>query len=474
MSSCLCVMKFGGTSVGDAICIRRAAEIVKAAAERQPVVVVVSAMSGVTNRLIEAARRAEAGEEEHVTPLVHELKAQHEAVVEALVQDSRVAIASAHARVLNELERMLHGTALLRELTPRALDAISGIGERLSAPLLAGAISQLGRRSVPISATEVIITDSHHGRAEPLMEETHRRSEARLRPLLNDGVVPIVTGFIGSTLDGVQTTLGRGGSDYSATILGAALGATETIIWTDVDGVKTADPRLVPEARTLPEISYNEAAELAFFGAKVLHPNTLRPVTAANVPVWIRNSFAPEKPGTRIMADGISTAGGVKALTAIRDVTLVTVGGPGIVGLTDVLARSFAATSATRANVLFVTQSSSQNDICFVIPTADEKRTVAALREAFAPEVEEHTVDHISEDRNIAIVAAVGENMRGTPGVAGRTFNALGREGINIIAIAQGSSEYNISCVVEEQAMQRAVKALHAEFRLHEVGSTSP
>jgi aspartate kinase len=209
-------MKFGGTSVGDASCIRRAAEIVRAAAERQPIVVVVSAMSGVTNRLIEGARRAEAGEEEHVTSLIQELKKQHEDVLNALVEDSRsrIAIASAHARVLNELERMLHGTALLRELTPRALDAISGIGERLSTPLLAGAITQLGRRSVPISATEVIITDSHHGRAEPLMEETHRRSETRLRPLLNDGVVPVVTGFIGSTLEGVQTTLGRGGSDY--------------------------------------------------------------------------------------------------------------------------------------------------------------------------------------------------------------------------------------------------------------------
>ncbi len=470
MSSSLCVMKFGGTSVGDSNCIRRAAEIVKAAAERQPVVVVVSAMSGVTNRLIEGARRAEAGQEEHVSPLVQELKKQHEAALDALVQDpqTRSAVSASHAEVLGELDRLLRGTALLRELTPRALDAISGIGERLSSPLVAGAITQLGRRSVSVSATEVIVTDHHHGRAEPLMEQTHERSEARLRPLLKDGVVPVVTGFIGSTLDGVQTTLGRGGSDYSATILGAALGAAETIIWTDVDGVKTADPRLVPEARTLPEISYNEAAELAYFGAKVLHPNTLRPVTAANVPVWIRNSFAPEKPGTRITAGGTPTGGGVKALTAIRDVTLVTVGGPGIVGLTDVLARSFAATSATRANVLFVTQSSSQNDICFVIPTADEKRTVAALREAFAPEVEEHTVEHISEDRNVAIVAAIGENMRGTPGVAGRIFSALGREGISIIAIAQGSSEYNISCVVEEAAMQRAVKTLHAEFRLHE------
>ncbi len=468
MKSSLCVMKFGGTSVGDASCIRRAAEIVKAAAGSRPVLVVVSAMSGVTNRLIEGARQAEAGEEEKLRGLIDALREQHQAAANALVSDSakRKEIVAACAGVLEELARLLHGTALLRELTPRALDAISGIGERLSATLVAGAITALGLRSEPVSATEIIVTDAHHGRAEPLMPRTRERAESRLRPMLNDGVVPVVTGFIGATIDGVPTTLGRGGSDYSATILGAALGADETIIWTDVDGVKTADPRLVPEARMLPEISYNEAAELAYFGAKVLHPNTLRPVTAAGVPVWIRNSFEPDKPGTKITAAGKSARNGVKALTAIRDVTLVTVGGPGIVGLTDVLARSFAATSATRANVLFVTQSSSQNDICFVIDRADEMRTVAALREAFAPEIAEHTVEHILADRNVAIVAAVGENMRGTPGIAGRAFSTLGREGISIIAIAQGSSEYNISCVVEASAMQRAVRALHAEFGL--------
>lgn len=461
-------MKFGGTSVGDADCIRRAAEIVKSAVAERPVVVVVSAMSGVTNRLIAGARNAEAGEEENLRGLVAELHEQHDTAAKTLVSDTkrRAAIASGFASVFEELERLLRGTALLRELTPRALDAISGIGERLSAPLVAGAIAALGLRCEPVSATEIIVTDAHHGRAEPLMNRTRERAEARLRPMLTDGAVPVVTGFIAASLDGIQTTLGRGGSDYSATILGAALGAGETIIWTDVDGVKTADPRLVPEARTLPEISYTEAAELAYFGAKVLHPNTLRPVTAAGVPVWIRNSFEPQKPGTKITAGGKSAQNGVKALTAIRDVTLVTVGGPGIVGLTDVLARAFAATSAARANVLFVTQSSSQNDICFVIERADEKRTVAALREAFAPEIAEHTVEHISADRNVAIVAAVGENMRGTPGVAGRTFGALGREGISIIAIAQGSSEYNISCVVEAAAMQRAVRALHSEFAL--------
>jgi aspartokinase/homoserine dehydrogenase 1 len=466
------VMKFGGTSVGDAACIARAAAIVKSAASQGSVVVVVSAMSGVTNRLIDAAHHAEAGEAEFATKFVAELHSQHTKALQALVRDPRRAAETdaSLSAVLSELERLLQGTALLRELTPRALDAISGIGERLSTPLLAAALNEIGVASVPVSATDVIVTDPHHGRAEPLMDQTRQRAEKHLRPLLKKGVVPVVTGFIAATLDRVPTTLGRGGSDYSATILGAALGAQETVIWTDVDGVKTADPKLVPEARTIDEISYNEAAELAYFGAKVLHPNTLRPVTAAGVPVWIRNSFAPEKPGTKITARG-SSNGGVKALTAIRGVTLITVGGPGIVGLPDVLARSFAATAALRTNVLFVSQSSSQNDICFVISSEDEKRLVEALREAFTPEIAEQTVEHVSSNPGIAIVAVVGENMHGIPGIAGRTFSALGREKINIIAIAQGSSEYNISLVVEAQAMQHAMLTLHKEFRLQDAAS---
>src|ERR1700730_13641462 len=379
LKSKLQVMKFGGTSVGNASCIARAAEIVAQAARENAVVAVVSAMSGVTNRLVDAATHAAAGDAKAGATLIAALRQQHQDALAALVpaENTRTAVADRIETTLAEGQRLFDGTALLRELTPRALDTISSLGERLCAPMFASAVSELGVRGAAVDATELIITDSYHGGAEPLMDQTRERCEACLRPMLKENIVPVATGFIGATREGALTTLGRGGSDYSATILGAALGADETIIWTDVDGVKTADPRLVPEARMLPEISYNEAAELAYFGAKVLHPNTLRPVTAAGVPVWIRNSFEPEQPGTKISAAGKSARNGVKDLTAIRDVTLVTVGGPGIVGLTDVLAISFAATSATRANVLFVTQSSSQNDICFVIERADEKRTVA-------------------------------------------------------------------------------------------------
>src|SRR5208283_4528745 len=282
------------------------------------------------------------------------------------------------AAAFSEGKRFCEGTALLRELSARTLDAISSLGERLSAPLVSLAVRELGFASEPVVATELVVTDEFHGGAEPLMELTREKAQAKLRPLLEKKIVPVVTGFMGATSKGQLTTLGRGGSDYSATILGAALDADEVIIWTDVDGVLTADPRLVPEAKTISEISYREAAELAFFGAKVLHPKTLKPVMQAAIPVWIRNSFAPERPGTKISPKSGSNAG-VKALTAIRDVTLISIGGPGIVGLPDVVGRTFSTIAGVRASVLLISQSSSQNDICFSVSSADAGRTIAAL-----------------------------------------------------------------------------------------------
>ena len=468
MNSALQVMKFGGTSVGDATCIARTAQIVAKAARKNPCVVVVSAMSGVTNRLIEAARKAANGDATEGAHLTNVLRSQHAAAVEALIAEpkERQSVVQKLDGVLAEARRLCDGTALLRELSPRTLDEISSLGERLSAPIVAAALVTLGLRSESIDATELIVTDAFHGGAEPHMELTREKAQARLRALLAQGIVPVVTGFIGATAEGKLTTLGRGGSDYSATILGAALDASEVVIWTDVDGVLTADPRLVPEARTIPVISYREAAELAYFGAKVLHPKTLNPVMQAGITVWIRNSFAPERPGTKITPEGRSIGGGVKALTAIRDVTLIAVGGPGIVGLPDVVGRTFSTTADLRANVLLISQSSSQNDICFIVSAGDAERTVEALRKEFAQDLAHHKVEHVTVVNNIAIVAVVGENMRGTPGVAGRTFAAMGRENINLIAIAQGSSESNISFVIEDQAVKKALIATHKEFGL--------
>ena len=270
---------------------------------------------------------------------------------------------------------------------------------------------------------------------------------------------------------GVTTTLGRGGSDYSASIIGAGINAEEIQIWTDVDGLLTADPRLVPGACTIAEISYREAAELAHFGAKVLHPKTVRAVMQCGIPLWIRNTFTPERPGTKITPAGPPNNGGVKALTAISDVALITVGGPGIVGVPDVLGRTFATTAAVRANVLLISQSSSQNDICLVVSSSVAKRTVEALRREFAQDLAHEKVEHINLDLTVAMVTVVGQNMRGISGIAGRTFGALGRENVNIIAIAQGSSECNISFVVPQKDMKAALMTTHREFQLGALNS---
>jgi aspartate kinase len=467
MNRPLRVVKFGGTSVGDAPRIRKVLDIIRDAARESDLVVVVSAMSGVTNKLVEAAAHSEAGNHEAVEMIFEELRERHRAVAGALIHSAPVRNRIHHEveQVFQEGERLCRGTALLRELTLRARDSICSLGERLSAPLVAAALTECGVKSEAIEATELIVTDSCHGAAYPLMDLTRKRCEARLRPLLREAIIPVVTGFIGATTDGMLTTLGRGGSDYSATILGAALNADEVIIWTDVDGLMTADPRLVPGAATIPEISYREAAELAHFGAKVLHPKTISAVTPCGIPLWIRNTFSPELPGTRITPAGPSTDGGVKGLTAISEVALVTVGGPGIVGVPDVLGRTFATTAAVRANVLLISQSSSQNDICLVVASSVAERTVEALRREFAKDLAHEKVEHITLDQTIAIVTVVGKNMRGS-GTVGRTFTALGRENVNVVAIAQGSSECNISFVVSKDDVKAALETTHREFQL--------
>jgi bifunctional aspartokinase / homoserine dehydrogenase 1 len=461
------VMKFGGTSVGDVSSIGKVVEIIRAAARESHVVVVVSAMSGVTNRLIEAATQSEAGDCKQVAAIFEDLRKHHFAAVRALIRSAaeRSCIERKMQELFGEVDKLCQGTFLLRELTVQARDSISSLGERLSAPLVAAALSEHGVVSEAIDATEIVVTNSDHGDAEPRMDLTSERCEARLRPLLQQGIVPVVTGFIGATAEGARTTLGRGGSDYSATILGAALGADEVIIWTDVDGLLTADPRLVPGVRTIPEISYRQASELAYFGAKVLHPKTLRPLIPSGIPLWIRNTFAPDRSGTRVTPLGPANGEGVKALTALSDAALITVGGPGIVGSLDVLCRTFAATAAVRADVL-LSQSSSQSGICLVVSSALAKRTVEELRREFELDMANERVEHITLAPNVALVTVVGETTRRSSGIVGRALGALGREDVDILAIAQGSSGSNFSFAMAKEDMKAALVAMHQEFQL--------
>lgn len=466
------VMKFGGTSVGDASCIEKVVKIIRAASRESNIVVVVSAMSGVTNKLIEAATQSEAVDSKRVATIFDELSKQHDGVASALIHSAaeRNRICRGMQKIFEEGARLCQRTALRRELTAHSRDSIASLGERLSAPLVAAALAERGVASESIEATELVVTNSDHGSAEPLMNLTRERSEARLRPLLRLGTVPVVTGFIGATAEGVLTTLGRGGSDYSATILGAALEADEVIIWSDVDGLLTADPRLVPGARTIPKISYKQATELAYSGAKVLHPKTIGPLMPAGIPLWIRNTFAPERPGTEITPTGSSHAGGVKGLAAINDVALITLGGPGIGRVRDLFGRTLATVAAVRADALLL-QSSPQNDIRFVVSASIAKGTIEALRSEFAQDFAHEKVEHINLDLTVAIVTVVGQNLHGDSGVVGRTFDALDRENVRIIAVAHGSSECNISFVVAQNDVKAALLTAHREFQMDTLNS---
>jgi bifunctional aspartokinase / homoserine dehydrogenase 1 len=462
----LIVMKFGGTSVGSAERISQAASLaIAATADGHQVVVVTSAMSKVTNALIDAAERASKGE--HSSLARQELLARHRAVAEAVTTDRarRAATVDEVERRLDRFDKLCFGLSMVHELTPRLLDAISGTGEMLSAPLLAAAIAAQGNPSTAIDATEVIVTTDQFGAAEPLMTETAEKMAARLRPLLDRGEIPVVTGFIGATADGVLTTLGRGGSDYSASIVGAALDADEVWIWTDVDGVMTANPSEVPEARTLSQISYSEASELAYYGAKVLHYKTILPAFRKRIPVRILNSFNPSHPGTRVSVEGDPSALGVKAVTSIRGVSLIAISGTGMQGIPGIVAKAFDVVAEQQSNVLMISQASSENNICFVINAAEASKVVRALRRALDVELSRGHIEEIA-DAPVAIVAAIGDRMRGTPGIAATVFSALGSEAINVIAISQGSSERNISLVVADGDAAKAVAALHRAFRL--------
>jgi aspartokinase/homoserine dehydrogenase 1 len=470
------VMKFGGTSVGDAVCIERVVEIIRTASRENDIMVVVSAMSGVTNQLVAAAIKSEVGDNKPVAAIFDELRQRHDAAAKALIHSTaeRVRIQEEMSALFQAAESLCQGTMLLRELTPRTRDSISSLGERLCVRLVAAALAERGVASAAIEAMELVITNASHGAADPCMDLTRERCEARLRPLLQEGIVPVVTGFIGATADGVLTTLGRGGSDYSATILGAALEADEVTIWTDVDGMQTADPRLVPGARTIAEISYREAAELAYFGAKVLHPKTLRAVMQRGIPLWIRNTFAPEGLGTKITPTGPPSSAGVKALTAISDVAMITIGGPALAGVTDVLGRTFRTTTSLRADVLLISQASAQNDLCLILSSALGKCAAEALRHEFAHELAHESTEHITVDAKIAMVTIVGQNMKSIPGIVGRIFGVLGRENVNLIAIAQGSSECTVSFVVMKKDMPAAITAIHREFRLGAPADSAP
>jgi aspartate kinase len=460
------VMKFGGTSVGDAACIRRVAEIVKSSVRNGELVVVVSAMGGVTNKLIEAATQAKARNHLRVTEIVEDLRRQHERALRILIysEADRDRVQRRINDLIDECARLCDGTAAQGELIPRTLDAISGIGERLSVQLVASALCSHGLSAEALEATDLIVTDSNFGSADPKTELTTASCERGLRPLLRKGIIPVVTGFIAADEEGFPTTLGRGGSDYTATIIGSAIKAHEVIIWTDVDGILTADPRLVPNAVTIPEISYREASELAHYGAKVLHPKTLRPVMEDGIPVWIRNTFSPAKRGTKITPIGNANWGGVKALTAIKDVAAIKIEAAIVSEVKDVLPRMLGAAKTIRTDVLMVAQSPSDLQVCLVVPAAAGVRMREVLRDEFRGEAPPGTLDQLRVDCDVAIITVVGENLRALKSIVGGAINELSRNNVPVLAKAQGASACNVSFIVPKKDFDLALAATHREF----------
>ena len=462
-------MKFGGTSVGSVEALQSVTQIVtKAHAEGHQCVLVVSAMSGVTNKLIAAAKTAEAGDESAANDARIEIENKHADSTRQLLGETelRETVMQNVHQLLDEFETLCHGIRVLGELTPRALDVISGLGERMNAPQVAAILQANNLSAKAIDAQEIIVTDGRHGAATPRIKATATKTQAALNPLLDENIIPVVTGFIARSEAGIAITLGRGGSDYSATIIGRALKVDEIWIWSDVNGVMTTDPRIVRDAKTIPHLSFVEVGELAYFGAKVLHPRAIRPARQANIPVRMLNTFDPDNGGTLI--DGkISNDGyAVKAITAIKNMSIITIAGTGMMGIPGVAGRTFSAVAKTGSSVMMISQASSEQSICFMVKTDEATIVLDALQAELAIEIERRDLDDIVIQDETVILAVVGAGMKGTPGISAKVFGALGTAGVNIIAIAQGSSEYNISLVVAQGEADTAVRLIHAAFDL--------
>jgi aspartate kinase len=460
------VMKFGGTSLANAPRMKNAARIVQRHSHGNKIVVVASAIGETTDQLIEIAELAKKGDLRQARKLLSKIQTGHLKIARLVARRGETQeLLSALEQLNSELERTVEGIAHLRELTYRSRDYLLSFGERLSAPILAATLSAIGLRARALTGAEAgIATDDNFGEAKPLMEISYHQVHQRLDQLLSRKVIPVVTGFIAATVDGSITSLGRGGSDYTATLLAAALGAGEIWIWTDVDGLMTADPRIVKNAALLPNISFGEALELSYFGAKMMHPRALQPAGQEKIPVRIKNSSKPGRDGTLVSASESRNGGKVvKAVSIIRDVGIVTVSGSGMMGAPGVAAKVFQTLGSNNINVMMISQGSSEATISCVVPNRDVDRAVRALQLAL---MGQGYVDRVAEEKDACIIAVVGAGMKGTPGVAARIFGAVAKRRVNIRMVAQGSSEYNVSFIVSHEDGPEAVRAIHDEFNL--------
>jgi len=465
------VMKFGGTAVATGENIRNVACIIGDTVKQGcEAVVVVSALDGVTDELSEAAEQAKKEKKDYIQAFKKRMLDRHGDAVDKAIKNPRLRkeLEDEIKKTVDELEKVLTGICYVGELTPKSKDYVLSFGERLSAPLVCGALRDMKLESQSLTGKEAgIVTNSDFGDANPLLNVTTHQLKERLEPLLEKRVIPVVSGYIAATQDGVVTTLGRGGSDYTATLIAAALRADEVWIWTDVDGIMTADPKIIPSAKLLPELSYQEAAEMAIFGAKAMHPRALEPLMRENVPARIRNVFNPKNPGTLISSEQtVKRRDAVKAVALIKDVALINISGAGMVGAPGSYARIFDLLGKNGINVMMISAAVSEANISFVIHRNLLGRALSILEIAL---LGKGLVSDVAAEDDVCVVAAMGANMKGTLGVASRVFSAQARSGVNIRMIAQGSSELNISFVVKEKDGKAAVQAIHDEFKLDKI-----
>ena len=464
------VWKFGGASLASAEQIEKAAALI--AKHSGPLVVVPSALAGITDLLLEGARQAMAGNRAEIARLSATLLCRHRDVVRALLPSgaARRKLLATIDVAAREYRELCAAVGLLDNLEPRASDRLVSRGERMSAQILTAALIGAGRRAVYVDALEVVETDGHHGSAAPNLADTRRRARQLLLPRLAAGSIVVVPGFIGRAPDGSVTTMGRGGTDLSATLLARALNARRVVLWKDVPGILTADPRLVPDARLIPQLHHREAGEVAHYGAKVLHPRALIPIAGTRVEMHVRSFLNPDAPGTEVSARRSLEAYPVKALAIVRDQAIVTVAGKGMAGVHGIAARTFSAVEAERLSVSTIFQASSESSIGFTLPASEADRAVKSIRQMFSGEITSGLIDNVTAKPGMAVLAVVGDGMAGTPGIAARVFSALAAAKINVVAIAQGSSERNISFAVNGDDAAEAARCVHAAFQLSKIG----
>lgn len=460
------VLKFGGTSLSSAKQIKAVAKFIHSVSKKNQVIVVCSAVNDVTDQLIRISEFIQKGNKDAVDAALGKLKKQH-------LQFAKDSISNAKVRKelnkrlyadLAELEGLLHGMMLLGEVTPRSSDYLISFGERLSIAIVSHALHDLKSKSVDLTGKDVgIVTDSNFGSSRPLMDTTRLRVSANLEPLLSKKIIPVIGGFAGADQHGHITTFGRGGSDYTATIIASCIKADEVWLMSDVDGLMTADPKIVKDAKVIPEVSYVEAMEMALFGAKQIHPRSFEPLLTKKIPMRIRNTFNIDHPGTLVTSTpDESTNKTVKCVSVIRHNGLIDMRGGSMVGAPGTAATIFSTLAKAGINIMMISQSPSESSISVVVKKNDLDKAVNTLELNLLGKM----IKKIDVTADVAIIALIGSGMRGTVGVASKVFSAAARKKVNVVMIAQGSSELNLAFVVKDKDCEAVVRALHEEFKL--------